>query len=167
MNGIKKYKKEIAMVVCAVLIVLLLMTVFQSVKAFRVVLKQNMEQIGDAGDMLLRDVDAEMEQEEYDARMLYYWSSVVDSAQSINGINENLWFYKKYSLQKFEDFLFSQPFVGETDVEARKAQLEIISEIQEQIDSMEKAEAEFSLLSGGKQSASYYFQEIEAICEDF
>lgn len=155
-----------------VAVTFLLVMTYQSVKAFHVVLRENVDAIGSAGIILMQDTDVDvMEQEIYEKAMIRYGSTVIDSVQAINGISENVWIYKKYKLQNFENFVIEKVLAPEQDIEQMKENHRIILQIQENIQKAEgnlwESDNGLNLLLRVKRSSEYYFAEIESICAEW
>lgn len=170
MKGLSNKKSKILLVLILIVALLLVVMAVQSVKAFHIVICKNLEAIENAGLLVERTEIDNMSQEELETLMIQYGSCAAKGVQSINGISENVWLYKKFQLENFENFIFNEIYLPEPSIEQMKENCEIILDIQKNIKEAKTQIAEdgslLSVLRTGKASAVCYFDEIEALCEE-
>lgn len=170
MNRLSNNKSKVLLVLMLVVALLLVTMAVQSVKAFHIVLCESLDAVESAGFLVKKAEVETMSQAELENLMIQYGSYAINGIQSINGISENVWLYKKFELENFENFIFDKVYLPEPSMEQMKENCEKILDIQKNIKEAKVQVAEdgslLSVLRMGKASAGCYFENIEAICKE-
>ena len=157
MKKVGRYKKEILLLFSSLVIIFFLMLILQGYKAFHIVLRENADAIQTAGVILTQNMESEtMAQTEMETFMRYYGSTTLDAVQAINGISEHVWFYQRYKLRNFENFLVAEVLMPGKSMKQMQENYQIILQIQEELQAMTKPE--------DTEPATSHYAQIESIC---